>query len=424
MKQGQILYKVIIIAFTVAILMAFVILAWRAAHPGYYTTMCYSDTAQDVVSLTGLVVRDEVTLSTAVGTVALVPAEGERVGVGQAVAKVYASDTSLAYLDTIEELETEYALLAQASSGTSLDSMEVRERLGWAMAELQQVMADGDTSQLEEAIYQVKSLVYQWEYVYGDSDSAGSMDVELATIEAQISAVQVAEDTQISTVYTGYAGTFSSQVDGYESVATSTALDTMTASTLESLIDGKGISVESPAPVGKIITDSTWCFACTVSETVVEGLAVGDDLQIYFGQGWNTTISMEISRIGDGEDGQVVLVLETDRYMADTTLLRVQEVELILGEVTGLYIPEQALRIAAKEVYDGDSETWETTYVSGVYILVGETAEFREVNLLVDGEDYYLVESAIQGDARQTLNSGDELIITSEEIYDGKVMTT
>ena len=72
-----------------------------------------------------------------------------------------------------------------------------------------------------------------------------------------------------------------------------------------------------------------------------------------------------------------------------------------------------------------DEETGEESQVSvtGVYALVGAQAEFKPVTVLAEEEGYCLVKPEPPADgARKILRAGDEIILTAEELFDGKVV--
>ena len=74
-----------------------------------------------------------------------------------------------------------------------------------------------------------------------------------------------------------------------------------------------------------------------------------------------------------------------------------------------------------------DSETGEQSQVSvtGVYALVGQQAEFKQVTVLAE-EDSYILVAPVTGSApsqaKKALRAGDKIIISSGELYDGKVI--
>ena len=59
---------------------------------------------------------------------------------------------------------------------------------------------------------------------------------------------------------------------------------------------------------------------------------------------------------------------------------------------------------------------------TGVYCVDGENASFRPIELVYQGEGYALVKPAEGVRDTQTLRSGDQVIATSGELYDGKVI--
>ena len=123
---------------------------------------------------------------------------------------------------------------------------------------------------------------------------------------------------------------------------------------------------------------------------------------------------MTVERISDPENGKVVVVLSSKEFLSDTTLLREQTVSLVYSSTTGIRIPKNAL-------YQNEEGQW------GVYVVVGAFAEFKPVDIVDDEEDYYLVNpvEVAPGDnneAKRSLRAGDEIILSGEELYDGKVV--
>ena len=130
---------------------------------------------------------------------------------------------------------------------------------------------------------------------------------------------------------------------------------------------------------------------------------------------------MTLEQISDPENGQVVLLFSSRTNLADTTLLRVQTVDIVTQELEGIRIPRRALRVLTETVTDEETgETTETQYTA-VYTVVGTQAELQRVNVLYTDENFSLVEPA-DPDASRRLRAGDEIILNTTGIYDGKVV--
>ena len=133
---------------------------------------------------------------------------------------------------------------------------------------------------------------------------------------------------------------------------------------------------------------------------------------------------MKVERVGETpENGRVTVVLSSDRYLSETTLLRKRTVELVFDSQTGIRVPTQAVRVEERTVTDPETEEEKQELVTGVYVLVGQQAEFKPVTILAQLEDFALVKSADGSDGKKALRAGDEVILSSVELFDGKVIT-
>ena len=118
---------------------------------------------------------------------------------------------------------------------------------------------------------------------------------------------------------------------------------------------------------------------------------------------------MTVEHVSRADNGQAAVVLSSTRYLAQTTLLRRQAADAVLQTYEGLRVPANALRVSA----DG---------TTGVYCVDGENASFRPVTLVYQGEGYALVTPAEGVADTRTLRAGDQVIATSKDLYDGKVI--
>ena len=73
-------------------------------------------------------------------------------------------------------------------------------------------------------------------------------------------------------------------------------------------------------------------------------------------------------------------------------------------------MPKEALRVSK----DGER---------GVYVVVSQKARFRPVKILAEDENSYLVKAdPTDEEDTRILRAGDEIVLASEELYDGKVV--
>ena len=129
---------------------------------------------------------------------------------------------------------------------------------------------------------------------------------------------------------------------------------------------------------------------------------------------------MTVVQVGEPEGDQCTVVFSSDRYLSRTTLLRRQTAQLIFDSWSGLRIPKTALRLVEETVTDEETgqETTETRL--GVYALVNKRTEFKEVEVLTEGSDYYVVSPV--GTGRRILRAGDEVITQATGLEDGQLL--
>ena len=423
MKQGSLNAKIIMLLLLAAVAVCLGAAAWRSFRDPFTTVVSFSYTVDDSLEATGFLARQEQVLTNTGGVVELLPQEGEKVAKGGTVALVYQDSSGLERREQLQQLEMEKEQLEYALERTGAgggDASQLTDQVLDAIAELRAAVAGRDLTDLERQSMDLKSLVYKREYAYGGTgeESADAIQAALDEVDSQISSLssQAAQSTQSITA--SQSGIFSGYVDGYESLLTPKVLETVTPAQLDGLA-GQA-SEEDQTAVGKLITDSTWYFACALPQEDAERLVEGRSVTVRFSRDWSGEVDMTVERVGEPEDGRCAVVLSTDRYLSETTLLRRQTVELVFQSVTGVRVPKQALRVAEQAVTDEETGEESTVQVTGVYTLVGEQVEFKPVTVLEQGDTFVLVEAA--GSGRAALQPGDVVVVAAEDLYDGKVI--
>lgn len=427
MKQGTLNSKIVILALLAAVVVYLGVSAWQSFRDPFTTAATYSYTVDDSVEITGFLVREEQVLANTGGVVELVPQEGEKVAKGGTVALLYQNSSGLEQKQQLQQLQLEKEQLEYALERSDVgggDSGQLSQQVLDAIVSLRASVAEGDLTGLESQALELKSLIYKREYAYTDTeeeggDSAADLQAALDSVNSQISALSAQAAQSTSRITASQSGTFSGYVDGYESLLTPDMLETITPSQLTQL--AKDRPQEDTTAVGKLITDTTWYFACALSEEDAERLVEGRKVTVRFSRDWSGEVSMTIERVGDPENGQCAVVLSSDKYLADTTLLRRQTVELVFDSVTGVRVPKEAIRVEQRTVTDEETGEESQASVTGVYALVGEQAEFKPVTILKQGDTFTLVEAADTSD-RKGLRAGDIVIVAAEDLYDGKVI--
>ena len=421
MKQGKSLITFVMVILAAALAVYFGYYLFDTFNDPFTTTLAYSYTAYDSVEADGMVVREEQILPEQAGIVDVTLAEGEKVGVGQTVALVYRdtqAQNDQAQLDALA-MEIELLEYAAVESGDTGSAARLDEDILQSVVALRSSAALGDYTQLEEQVRAVKSNVLKRGYTYGDGLTAADLTARIRELNSQYAQLNVQAASATTRVTAQQSGTFSALVDGYESVLTPTSALQLTPASLSALMAGEG-AAQVGGGLGKLITSNRWYFAALVSAEAAARLGEGDTVTARFTGDFSQDVDMRVEQVGEAEGSQAVVVFSSDRYLEQVTLLRQQSVQIIFNSWSGLRIPKDALRMVTSTYEDTESgEIVESSRV-GVYAIVGGRAEFKEVEIVTEGSDYYVVRSAVSGSA--ALRAGDTIIVRAVGLYDGQLL--
>ena len=401
MKKTSPLMKILPIAVLAAVLVYFAVQLYNYLSDPVNTTLVTAGQAEDTIALNGWLLRDEEVLPAQSGTLSRVRQEGERVGVGQVLARVYANDGALQTVSQIETLELQLQQLQFAlTSYLNPDAaLKLDTSITGDILTLRQSLTGGDYTAAEGDIAPLKAAVLKRDHPYASQEE---IQTEIKSVEGQIKSL---EDSLSGTTVTARAsGTYSAVCDGYETVLTKAFLEDVTPGKLARLRP-----VDEQSNMGKLIYGDTWYYVVTLPEEQASYLKSQGAVTLRFAKGFDQNIRMQVVSVSAPEDGQAAVTLSCRKYLAQTTLLRHQAADVILRTYEGLRVPSNALRVSEEGV-------------TGVYCVDGSTAAFRPVTVLYQGQGYALVQPADGASDTQTLRVGDEVIASAGTLYDGKVI--
>ena len=383
------------------------------------TTHAYSYTQNVGTQATGLFVRQETVLPDGRGGyVDHILSEGEKAAAGQAVALLYSDPSALATRQSIRSLSAEIEQLEYAlASGTqTTDVSRLDAQVLSSITALRSLTARGDLTTLEEHALNLRTLVFKRDYAYGDTAAAGQLRQLIEDRQARLRQLTSSLDQVSRTVYAPASGVFSGSVDGWEGSLSPDMLDGLTAGDLSALLSQKPGPQENA--VGKLITDSTWYFAALLPGTNT-GLQSGRTYTLSFSGDYYGQIPMLLERVALEEE-QTLAIFSCRSHLAGTTLLRVQTVDVVIRRLDGIRVPRKALRVETETVTDDGGSTREVNHYK-VYTVIRSQAREQEVEVLYTDDDFYLVRP-VDENASDRLRAGDEVILSSSGIYDGKVV--
>ena len=424
MKNKTLGMKILLAVVTLGVLGYFAIQAVRYFGDPLTTTLAYPYEVQMTTALSGYVVREETVLpDDTSGLLQLQRAEGERVSAGGVIAVAYADQATLDRQQEIQSLETQIEQLqyaADAALGAEV-SLRLDTQILQDIIDYRTALAADRLDQAEDCGQSLRSLVLKRDYTYSDTTD---FSAQVAELQSQLNQLRSQTGASTRRITAPQAGLYSAVVDGYETVLTPQALETLTPSQFSELEPDTSVS----STVGKLILGDTWYYAAVMDQEEAQLLQESGSLQLRFAKGIGQDLDVSLTRVSEPEDGQVVAVFRGNTYLSELTLLRRQSAEIIRETESGIRVPIEAVRLV-EETVTGEDGTETTVSRTGVYCIVGLEDRFKPVDVVYQNEEFALVRSSLEGADGMTtaqeeirLREGDEVIVTARDLYDGKII--
>ncbi len=405
MKTTAILSKIAIPVLIVAILVYLGLSAWMGIRNPYEFVPAYTDIMETSAVANGWVIRHETPISGGNGLVRLLREQEEKVGKGQAIAEVYQDENYEEHQEELRKTQRDLSALQYATYEYSPTGAMLEEQMLASMTNMETAASTGNFAGMEEATELYRKTVLRREYLVSE-EAAQAMDAAGWELNQKFNDLQAVQ-TGATTIWADAAGVFSTHLDGYETLLSASMLEAQSPAGLERLSQIEPLA--DGGYLGKLITSPEWFFGATLDGQYADRFTVGRKVTIYF-NALSASLTMKVLSVSEVQDGQVVVLFRSNQDVEQADQLRRETARVVFTSDEGIRVPKEALRV------DEDGQ-------AGVYVASGHNARFRPVNILAEDEISYLVEPD-PSDSLDTriLRAGDQVVLASDTLYDGKVV--
>ncbi len=390
----------------VCIILYFVYQVIQMNSNPYKTEVALERDIKNIVSTQAFVVRDEeyLTADNTSGTVVSIAEDGKRVASGDNVAVVFQSTESAAAYVRINELEKEIEFYNQlknrvgigTNAPSSYSSLINNACINFIATSRGEIDSDYYT-----ALNDFRDAVTTRQLAVGKELS---VDAKLAELEAELVSLQT-KATGYTTVASPSPGYYIGSVDGYENAIKYDNVKNVNCATINSLLASKKENVSSNV-MGKLVDEFNWYLLCTVPYNESGDITVNKTVSVNVPNTAVGVIKCTVVYKGDKEDDNVAVVIKCNVMNRDVANLRIENIEIITDEYTGIRINNKAIRVV-----DGEK---------GVYVKRGNIISFKKINILHSTEDYSIIEKT---DDTSFVRQYDTIITEGIDLYDGKVVS-
>lgn len=421
-------------AFCVAFLLLFYIgyQVYNANYTSVKTEVAVYVQADDpgtaeVVQATGTAVRKESVIQQQTnGVVTYVVEDGGKVSKGGTVAELYATEQDAAAQQQIETLNLQISQLQKLSSPGStyaVDQDSLTKQISQKLIALLQTSASGEYDALDEPREDLLYVLNERQIV---TNKVSDFNDRINSLTQQRDAL-TANRQVLGTVTAPSAGTFISEVDGYESVFDYDSILTITPEQYQQKLETQ---VSPPADaVGKICGEFKWYFVCVVSAQDALKFIEGNAVSLSFPFATSDSVTAVVRAVNqESIESQAAVVLECSTMNEELARLRTETCSVSVTEYSGIRVSQKAVHFAevtrTVENEDGE-ETTETREVKGVYVMHGSEIVFRQIVPLYSTSTYVICDPNPDPEelmTSETVQLYDEIVVEGTDLYDGKVV--
>lgn len=370
------------------------------------TQIAFKETVFETVEAKCFVLRDEEFIkSNAVGTTVSFAANGERVAAGDTVSMIFGSSNDADSYLRITELQKDiehYEELGSQANIRTLDLTSLETKINTELVQYLNSVDTGDYASAGEYAEDFRSSLTSKQIETGTqldySEKLASLKNELATLKAQ--------NLSYSSVTSEKAGYFISGSDGYENTLDYASIDSITADDIKKAVSAAPQNTADGGVIGRIVSNFKWYILCVVDSEKTVNLEKDETLYINFPYAGIEKLPVVLKSIGDRESGETELVFMCDLMNDRLTDLRIEDIEIITSEYSGLKIKNSAIRTV-----DGEK---------GVYVVSGNLLSFKKVHILYSTDEFSIVDNPDNESGYIKLY--DKVVTKGVELYDNKLV--
>lgn len=383
--------KALLLLFAVVLVFSIV---YHLLFQGYQTENAIYYEVSDASVFQGVYIRDEsVERFSGRGAVRYCVSDGAKLGVGSVIAEIYEDEKQIDLRQQVAEKQAELQRLTKIENpGTSENAQP--NHLASLIAEqyrsLVQQRERGDYAALGDSKQEMTVLMSTYEKITNpDLDLSG----QIAELRDEIAILKSQQTEPLHTIRASRSAYFVSFIDGYEDTLTVEGIPRLTPEQLAAVSDeGSGTQDGDVGAIGKLIDGYSWYIAGVFDNTKLR-LSEGDTASVRLESlGRKLTVTVE-SLVSAGDITKTQAVLRCDQLTQEVVQHRTERVEILRKTVAGIKVPRSAIRFKELEETfkneDGTTYTQKTNYM-GVYVRIGETAEFRKLDIVYEDDNFYL----------------------------------
>ena len=370
------------------------------------------------VILEGVIFREEELISTRfTGDMRPYYSNGERVSIDSCVASVYSQSGKSDVNEKIADLEKKLDIMKRSNVKGLVSIVDIEKvnaeieslYTSWMLARSKGDNIKADAIEKEYLISLNQLRIYEGE--------VENYNAEIKAIEAELDALYDSFEGYSEDIYADNGGYIYYYCDGYEELLTSSSLESLTVDNFNDILTRvKNEPITNSNYRCKFVHSNVWRMATLCDNATASLLKVGKEYDATVFDIKERNIRVTLEKIGESNGDKTLLVFSCNTMPEGFDYTRYQSFKLDISSIEGYRVPIEALQRIV------DKDTGEEKI--GVYILDASVVYFRKVEIIAEGNGYYIVAKLDKSKENyyEYLNLNDLIILEPSGMHDGKTL--
>lgn len=397
-------WTTVILIFLVAALLTTMIgsQVYRYLNDKHDTQEAVLCTINDDIPFDGIIVRSETPVSyDGDEIVSYSYPDGSKVSKGDVVAKVFHNRSAASAQVKLDKINEKIELLQRAQNPGTTDYVQPETISRKINEHYKQVVSYSNDKNYKNILAEKNNMLLVMDIYNIISGICENYDPQIAALQEQADKLsKQASDVKenITAKETGY---FVSYCDGYEQKLDPENVMNLDETEIENIVSkfDKGAKIKKDA-VGKTFSDYT----CYITGIIDKDSRVAQDASLRLTLDSSDVVyNVDVVSVRPSKDeDKAIIVLSCDSLDEALVSRRVQSMQLIFGEFSGVKVPEKAIRFQGED--------------KGVYVILGEDISFKKIDEVYKGDGFVISKNTSD---EEYLNLYDQIlleVVTQENV--------